>query len=82
MRWQDRFLFNRQYFHRSGEAAELGIRAWALLRNFRPYSPRTLTQRPQLPQARCPAERLNGFRYRQNWLENLRVAASMGGYRQ
>ena len=82
MRWQDRFLFNRQYFHRSGEAAELGIRAWALLRNFRPYSPRTLTQRPQAPPARCPAERLNGFRYRQNWLENLRVAASMGGYRQ
>ncbi len=78
MRWQDRFLFNHQYFHRSAEAAELGIRAWALLRNFRPYNPRTLRQHPQ---AQCPAERLNGFRYRQNWLENLRVAASMGGYR-
>ncbi len=38
-RWQDRFLFNRQYFHRSAEAAERGIRAWALLSNFRPYSP-------------------------------------------
>jgi len=79
MRWQDRFLFNRQYFHRSREAAEQGLRAWALLNNFRPYNPRT---RRLHPEAACPAERLNGFRYRANWLENLRVAASMGGYRQ
>ena len=79
MRWQDRFLFNRQYFHRSWEAAEQGMRAWALLSNFRPYSPRTLAKRPQ---AQCPAERLNGFRYCDNWLENLRVSASLGGYRQ
>ncbi len=79
MRWQDRFLFNRQYFHRSWEAAELGIRAWAILSNFRPYSPRTLANHPG---GRCAAERLNGFRYCDNWLENLRVSASMGGYRQ
>ncbi len=79
MRWQDRFLFNRQYFHRSWEAAELGIRAWAILCNFRPYCPRAIGKRTD---GNCAAERLNGFRYCDNWLENLRVSTSMGGYRQ
>jgi hypothetical protein len=79
MRWQDRFLFNRQYFHRSWEAAELGIRAWAILRNFRPYCPRAIGKRTD---GDCAAERLNGFRYCDGWLENLRVSSSMCGYRQ
>ena len=79
MRWQDRYLFNRQYFHRSWAAAELGIRAWAILSNFRPYCPRAIGTRTD---GACAAERLNGFRYSENWLENLRVSMSMGGYRQ
>ena len=79
MRWQDRFLFNRQYFHRSWEAAELGIRAWAILRNFRPYCPRAIGKRTD---GDCAAERLNGFRYCESWLENLRASSSMCGYRQ
>ncbi len=79
MRWQDRFLFNRQYFHRSWEAAELGMRAWAILRNFRPYCPRAIGKRTD---GNCAAARLNGFCYCDNWLENLRVSTSMCGYRQ
>lgn len=79
MRWQDRYLFSRQYFHRSWEAAELGIRAWAILRNFRPYCPRAIGKRTD---GDCAAERLNGFRYCDSWLENLRVSSSMCGYRQ
>ena len=79
MRWHDRFLSNRQYFHRSWEAAELGIRAWAILCNFRPYCPRAIGKHTD---GNCAAERLNGFRYCDNWLENLRVSSSMGGYRQ
>lgn len=79
MRWQDRYLFNRQYFHRSWKAAELGIRAWAILRNFRPLCPRAIGTRTD---GSCAAERLNGFRYHENWLENLRVSSSMNGYRQ
>jgi len=78
MRRQDRFLFNRQYFHRSLEAAELAIRAWAILQNFRPYSPRALGKRTD---GACAAERLNGFRYCDDWLENLRISSSMGGNR-
>ncbi len=79
MRWQDRFLFNRQYFHRSWEAAELGIRAWAILRNFRPYCPRAIGKRTD---GDCAAERLNGLRYCENWLENPGASSSMCGYRQ
>ena len=78
MRRQDRFLFNRQYFHRSLEAAELAIRAWAILQNFRPYSPWALGKRTD---GACAAERLNGFRYCDDWLENLRISSSMGGHR-
>ncbi len=79
MRWQDRFLFNRQYFHRSWEAAELGVRAWAIMRNFRPYCPRSIGKRTD---GDCAAERLNCFRYCDNWLENLMASTSMGGYRR
>ena len=79
MRWQDRYLFSRQYFHRSWEAAVLGIRSWAILRNFRPLCPRAIGTRTD---GSCAAERLNGFRYCDHWLENLRVSSSMCGYRQ
>jgi hypothetical protein len=39
MRWQDRFLFSRQYFHRSWEATERAgyLCLGAIRRNFRPY---------------------------------------------
>jgi len=78
MRRQDEFLFNRQYFHGDYTSAESAIRAWAILRNFQPYCPRTVGRGNRLISA---AEKLNGFRYRDNWLENLLVSASMGGYR-
>jgi hypothetical protein len=79
MRWQDEYLFNRKYFHGSCESAELAIRSWAILRNFQPYCTRITGNKAELTSA---AERLNGFRYSDNWLENLLVSASMGGYRQ
>ena len=30
---------------------------------------------------RCPAERLNRHRYHDDWLQNLLISASLGGYR-
>lgn len=78
MRRLDRALFNRQDFHGSWKAAELGVRSWAILANYRPYSPRAQEQ----GKGNCAAERLNGFRYHENWLENLRIASSMGGFRR
>ncbi len=53
------------------------VRAWAHLHNFCPWNPHTAKRKG----AKCPAENLTGSRYRENWLENFRVAGSMGGCR-
>jgi hypothetical protein len=78
MQRMDRHLFNTQYFHGSIAAAELSIRGWALIYNFAPYNPRTVKK---LCGFKSPAERLNQFRYHNNWLSNLCISASLGGYR-
>lgn len=78
MRFLDRVCFNAQYFHGTLASAELRIRALALLWNFCPSSPETVKKHQG---QRCPAERLNGKRYVENWLENLLVSGSMNGLR-
>ena len=78
MQRMDRHLFSTQYFHGSMTAAELNIRGWALIQNFAPYNPQTVKK---LNGSRSPAERLNQFRYHENWLHNLFISASLGGYR-
>ena len=78
MQRMDRHLFSTQYFHGSIAAAELSIRGWALIHNFAPYNPRTVKN---LNGFKSPAERLNQFRYHSNWLSNLSISASLGGYR-
>ena len=47
-----------------------------LLWNFCPSSPGTVKQ---YQGQRCPAERLNGQRYAESWLENLLISGSMNG---
>lgn len=74
----DRHLFNAKYFHGSISAAELGVRGWALINNFAPSNPTTIKKHGGLI---SPAERLNGFAYHHNWLHNLLISASLGGYR-
>lgn len=76
MKCLDRACFNGQYFHGTQASAAQCVRAWALLWNCCPSSPATV--RKYHGQA-CPAERLTGTRYADNWLENLLVAASMNG---
>lgn len=78
MRFLDRACFNAQYFHGTLAAAEQRVRALALLWNFCPSSPNTVKKHQG---QRCPAERLNGKRYADNWLENLLVSGSMNGLR-
>ena len=78
MRLMDRAFFVGQYFHGQADSAELRVRLLALLWNFCPSSPRTVRKHEG---QMCPAERLNGHRYDDNWLENLLVSASMNGYR-
>jgi len=78
MQRMDRHLYSTQYFHGSMTAAELNIRGWTLIQNFAPYNPQTVKK---LNGTRSPAERLNQFRYHENWLQNLLISASLGGYR-
>ena len=63
----------------STEVAEPGLRGWALIPNFAPSCPETVRESPGL---RSPAERLNGMPYHAEWLQNLLVSASLGGYRR
>lgn len=78
MQRMDRHLFSTRYFHGSMEAAQLSIRGWALINNFAPFNPRTIFKHNGY---QSPAECLNKFRYHDNWLHNLYIAASLGGYR-
>jgi hypothetical protein len=78
MSFLDRACFNGQYFHGTLAAAELRVRALALLWNYHPSSPQTVKKHHE---QFCPAERLNHKRYSQNWLENLLISGSMNGIR-
>ena len=78
MRRMDRHLFNMQYFHGFISSAELCVRGWALILNFAPSNPHTVKKYDGL---QSPAERLNKFRYHENWLHNLLISASLGGFR-
>jgi hypothetical protein len=78
MQRMDRHLFSTQYFHGTKAAAELSIRGWALIHNFAPSNPRTIHMHNGF---QSPAERLNKFQYNENWLHNLLISASLGGYR-
>ncbi len=78
MNYQDRLLYAMQYFHGHQESARLYIRAMALLWNFHPYGQKT--QAKYEATGLTPFERLNGFRYHDNWLHNFLIAASLGGH--
>lgn len=73
-----RYLDGCRYFHGHLMSAEYGCRAWVLLHNFLPYCPRAKVAK----QYKSPAHKLNGFIYHDNWLHNLMISASLGGYRQ
>jgi hypothetical protein len=74
----DHYLDSCKYFHGHLLAGEYSCRSWALLHNFQPYCPRAKPAQTY----KSPAHRLNGFVYHDNWLHNLLISASMGGYRQ
>ena len=75
MEAMDRYLDSTRYFHGHFMSAEYSLRGWALMHNFQPYCPRAKVRQQYI----SPAHKLNGFVYRDNWLENLLVSASMGG---
>ena len=79
MRGMSRYFGGGQHLHGSGAAAGQHVRAWALLSNYRPWHPATARVNGGW---RCPAERVNRHRYHDDWLQNLLVSASLGGYRR
>lgn len=78
MRAMNRYFFDGQHLHGSLQASRLHGRAWALLWNFAPWSPASTRANRGW---RCPAERFNQHRYHEQWLQNLLISASLGGYR-
>jgi hypothetical protein len=74
MKLMDRKIFKAQGFHGSLEAANTGMRSFALLHNFAPSCPASRENGHK-----SPAERLNGFAFSDNWVENLLIASSMNG---
>lgn len=79
MNYQNRVLFAMQYFHGSAKTARLSLRAMALIWNFHPYGKRAKYDNPNLI---SPFYGVNKFCYHENWLQNLLVASSMGGWRR
>lgn len=74
----DRALYAMRYCHGQPASARLAVRAWALQWNFHPYGSRL---RHDQPSRSSPFADLNGFHYHPNWLQNLLIASSMGGFR-
>jgi hypothetical protein len=78
MRPMHRYFFDGQHLHGGWTSNERHVRGWALLWNFAPWHPATAKANGNW---RSPAERLNKHRYHDNWLHNLLISASLGGYR-
>ena len=74
MNYLARALYAMQDFHGSWEAAELAVRSMALLWNFHPFCRKT---RQLNGGCLCPFEKLNGFRYHDDWMRNLLIASSL-----
>jgi hypothetical protein len=79
MRPMSRYFEDGQHLHGSPTACGRHVRAWALVQNFRPWGPQAARDNNGW---QSPVERLNAFRYHDNWLQNLQTSASLGGYRR
>ena len=79
LRAMSRYFEDGQHRHGSKAARARHCRAWALLHNFGPWGPEAERANGGW---RSPAERLNQHRYPDDWLDNLLVSASLGGYRR
>jgi hypothetical protein len=77
MRAMNRYFDDGQHLHGGAQACDRHCRAWALLYNFRPWNPATVRANDGW---RSPAERLNEHRYHDDWLQNLLISASLGGF--
>lgn len=70
----DRRLQISKWWHGKIISAEVGIRAFCLIQNFCPYCP---IVRKKYEGQNSAFERLNGYKYSDNWVENLLIATSI-----
>ena len=77
MRGMNRYYDSTQHLHGEAVVSRLTCRSQALLWNFSPWHP---SQTRRLGW-QSPAERINEHRYHDQWLQNLLISASCGGYR-
>jgi hypothetical protein len=73
-----RLMYAGRGLHGHQSHSERRLRGWALLHNFRPFAPRSNQHREHT----CPAHRLSGKCYHNNWLHNLAVSMSLLGRRK
>jgi hypothetical protein len=78
MRPMHRYWVAGQRLHGGVTSSERHVRGMALLGNFAPWHPAVAQRHGGW---RSPAEWLNQHRYQTSWLQNLLIAASLGGYR-
>lgn len=78
MDFMDKFLYNRKYLKGKNSTAQKSVTAFCIAHNFRPYAPETVKKQ----NIRSPFEKLNGFQYHENWLQNMLIATSRNGYRK
>jgi hypothetical protein len=71
-----RVLYAHRGVHGHRRSSEWRLRGWGLLHNFCPFGPRAGKPR----EFESPAHRLNRKRYHDDWLQNLLISASLGGY--
>lgn len=79
MKSMNRHAFNSQMFHSTIPCTSKNFRAFALLYNFSPSNPSTWGESQTLT---SPAARLNTFVYHHDWLQNLLISTSLGGFRK
>jgi hypothetical protein len=72
-----RLLYANRTLHGHLATAESRLRGWALLMNFRPFEPQTRRRTGY----QSATHRLNKEKYHDNWLHNLYISASLGGFR-
>ncbi len=68
MDFQDRQLYAMRYLQGKEESAQLAVRSMALLWNFHHYDG---------GKGPSPFEKLNGFCYHEDWLQNFNIAGSL-----
>ena len=77
MDFMDNFLYNKKYLKDRKQMAQKSITAFYIVHNFRPYAPATVKKN----NIRSPFEKLNGFQYHDNCLQNKLIATSRNSYR-